>query len=190
MPTYNDTPLPTQRPSDSQSQIRDNFTQISNSYGTDHVPFTGSTQGYHKKVTFNDVASPSAPAGSQSVIYTTLVNAIPQLFFQNASQTVQITGTGASDFVTGSITGTGGGTYYLFSSPFGIKFFMGNVGTATGSQNYDLVGNSFGSIIYTAVASCFGSGGIGISITPSTNSTSFNVQRASSAPARFLVITN
>lgn len=190
MPTYNDTPLPTQTPAASQSLIRDNFNQISNSYGTDHVEFTGSTQGYHKKVSFNDVASPSAPSNPQSVLYTSLVNSIPQLFYRNSSQTVQITGTGASDFVSGSITGTGGGTYYLFSSPFGIRFFMGFVGSATGSQNYNLVGNSFGSTIYTAVASCFGSSGIGISITPSTSSTSFNIQRAANAPAYFLVITN
>lgn len=95
MPTYNDTPLPTQTPAASQSLIRDNFNQISNSYGTDHVEFTGSTQGYHKKVSFNDVASPAAPANPQSILYTSNVGtpALPQLFFRNSAGAEQITGT-------------------------------------------------------------------------------------------------
>lgn len=93
MPTYNDTPLPTQRPSDSQSQIRDNFTQISNSYGTDHVAFTGSTQGYHKQITLNaPLAADPGRAGNVCSVYTKLINSVPQLFFQNSSKVEQLTG--------------------------------------------------------------------------------------------------
>lgn len=157
MPTYNDTPLATQTPAASQSLMRDNFTQISNSYGTDHVPFTGSTQGYHKQVTFNaPLAADPGKLSPVASLYTKTITGNEQLFFQNASQVIQITGLSSADQVSGTLSGGGaGGNFTVFSLPIGIRIWTGKVtGLSNGvNTTITLSTGTFGATVYTGVAS-------------------------------------
>lgn len=59
-------PASSDRPSQSQGQILNNFQTLESTYGIDHYPFTDATvnQGKHKKVTFPAQASdPTTLAG-------------------------------------------------------------------------------------------------------------------------------
>ena len=105
--TYNPSiPQPTDLISTSQGQILTNFTQLNTQFAGDHVAFnTGSSNGngHHKKVSFDASITPAAPTGTQSVLYPKTVGSAIQLFFQTASETIQITGGSAVPAQTGSV---------------------------------------------------------------------------------------
>lgn len=94
MPYNANIPLATDLISNSQSDIKTNFTQLNLQFAEDHTAFntgSGDGDGFHKKITFNvpQGADPS-PAGTASQLYTksvqnqqTMVN-YGQPFFKNA----------------------------------------------------------------------------------------------------------
>ena len=87
---YNDTPLPTQTPSQSQPLMRQNFQQIGTSYNTDHIPLTsGSNVGYSNKLTLvSQSGDPGSVAGT-GIFYTK--GSPAQAFFENAAAILQLT---------------------------------------------------------------------------------------------------
>jgi hypothetical protein len=94
--TYNaGIPLATDLISVSQGQLLANFQQLNTQFAVDHVAFntgSGNGDGHHKQTTFNASVSPSAPTGTQSVLYPQTVGGLIQLFFRNATTTTQLTG--------------------------------------------------------------------------------------------------
>ncbi len=121
MPTYNNNiPQPGDFPSQSQSQILQNFQQLDTAWAVNHVDFNTADQGKHAKVTF-PIQSP-APAF--------LVGEIG-LFNQNAYPTsvpdLWLTrGTGSAFPMTGysiDVSGQSGWTYY----PSGVLYAWGQV---------------------------------------------------------------
>lgn len=73
-------------PADDQPNMKINTNSVAGILSEDHIPFVGnSTNGRHKKITFNDVASPAAPANPVSILYTA-VNAAAKSwpFFRNS----------------------------------------------------------------------------------------------------------
>jgi len=86
---YNDTPLATETPAQSQPLMRQNFQQIATSYNTDHIPLSSGTNvGYSNKNTL--VSQLSDPGGvasagiiySKNVIYTTPSATHTELFYE------------------------------------------------------------------------------------------------------------
>jgi hypothetical protein len=82
---FTNIPQPTDRPSDSQSQLLQNFQTLDTVFTVDHLAFSaGLTPGYHKQVTFDDNHVPgAAPTGTKSILYTKDVDGEPALFWQN-----------------------------------------------------------------------------------------------------------
>lgn len=98
--------------SNSQAPIKTNFTQLNTQFGIDHIPFNDSGingSGFHKKVTI-PTALPGDPAGVLGgVIYTKLISAVPQLFFENSSSVVtQLTGLPSNIAANGTYNFPGG----------------------------------------------------------------------------------
>jgi len=86
MSLYNpNIPQPGDRPSDSQTQILQNFQTLDTVFTVDHVAFSlGINPGKHKQVTFDTVHPAGAPAGTESVLYTKNVGGVPELFWRNS----------------------------------------------------------------------------------------------------------
>lgn len=131
---YNDTPLATETPSNSQPLMRQNFQQIAISYNTDHVPLSsGVNVGFSNKLTLVDQTSGPGSAASQvveyakSVIYPNAAGTFSELFFErDASGTeVQMT-TGPGDPIAAST-----GQTYL---PGGMILKWGQDSVAIGSN--------------------------------------------------------
>lgn len=81
---YTIIPNATDKPSTSQQQIKDNFSDIQTVIGVDHVTFTGASadQGKHNQITFANLgAAQPATTGSQRLLY----NNGGELFLQNSS---------------------------------------------------------------------------------------------------------
>jgi hypothetical protein len=193
MPNYTYTtniPLGTDNPSDSASQFNENFTSAASIVNVDLYGFNNNFGGTHQQVTF-PIASPTpSPTGTIGVLYSLLdAGSASQLWFQNKNGSVQLTGISAGDQVSGTLSGTGGGNYTVFTLPFGFRIFTGQAGSASGSRTLTMSASTFGATIYTAVCSPFGSGPIATSITPNAGAATFNIQSANAAPLYFLVIT-
>ena len=105
----------------SQAQIQNNFEQLNTQFGGavpasggDHDGFyngTGNGSGMHNQVTFTaDQTAPSLTRNGVlgvSGLYTNTVSALSQLFFQNTSGSIQLTGA-ATIATPGSVTLPGG----------------------------------------------------------------------------------
>lgn len=103
-------PLATDKPSQSQGQIKDNFTALNTIFGINHVKFDAATgNGEHTLVTINDVqaADPGA-VDPKSALYTKDVSGIPQLFFQNSASVSQLSGLASVAGSPGYVTFPGG----------------------------------------------------------------------------------
>lgn len=176
----------------SQPPILTNFFELNTVFGIDHVKFDDATlanRGHHLKVTFNDVlgADPGllAPACS---LYTKATGAGNQLFFQNAVNIVQLTGSVLADSGNDGF----GGSYQMFQTPWGIRCWVGQLQPFVGARNYTLSGaSSFGPAVYTAQISAFGGGPKATSITPTAGANTFNAQMGApgAQPAWWFVIT-
>lgn len=69
--SYNDTPLSTETPAQSQPLMRQNFQQIANSYNTDHIPLTsGSNVGYSNKLTLVEQGSDPGGVNTTDIVYS------------------------------------------------------------------------------------------------------------------------
>lgn len=81
--------------SNSQSQLKDNFTQLNTQFAVDHNAFntgSGNGNGHHKQVFFDNAPTAPTVSGTQSAVYPHLVSAAQELFFKNAVGAVQLTG--------------------------------------------------------------------------------------------------
>lgn len=78
---YNDTPLPTETPSQSQPLIRQNFQQIATSWNADHISLSsGANVGFSNKTTYVSQISDPGSVGSADVVYAKTINSIVELF--------------------------------------------------------------------------------------------------------------
>lgn len=94
---YNDTPLPTETPANSQNLIRQNFSAIASSWNADHVPLSSGTNvGFSNKQTFIVQSVGPGSAGNQlveyvkTVTYPNLVGPFTELFFQRDGLAPQV----------------------------------------------------------------------------------------------------
>lgn len=88
---YNDTPLPTDTPAQSQNPMRQNFQQIATSYNTDHVPLSaGSNVGYSNKDTLVSQGSDPGAVAAAGIIYTKTPTSHTELFYKGESGTGKI----------------------------------------------------------------------------------------------------
>ena len=74
--------------SQSQLDLKTNFTQLNTIFAYDHVAFNDATvidRGFHKKVQFNDNTASVAQAGTHSEIYTLGTPPLP--YFRNSAGT-------------------------------------------------------------------------------------------------------
>lgn len=188
---YNlDIPDAPNNPSTDQPNMKINTNAVSTILAVDHHTFSDSNAGTHLQVTFPAATSPVPTASSTTgVLYSALdSNSASQLFFVNKSTTYQLTGTTSTDFTSGSLSD--GGSYSVLTLAFGIRIFMGQTASASGSRTLTMSASTFGSTIYTAQATVFGASSIATSITPNANLATFNIQSANTAPIYFLIITN
>ena len=164
-------PQPEDRPSDSQSQLKENFSKLNSIFNIDHVPFNATqAAGEHDKITFNTVlgSDPAVVADEspRSYLYTKEDDdKSSQLFFENfdvpnavhlVQQLTNLPIESGAKF---------GGTQYTWLSPWNMRFTMGITGSFTGSITDGYITN-FGSIIYVALASPTIVGNRSFSITP------------------------
>lgn len=87
-------PQPNDKFSQSQVDFLNNFTALDNTFDIDHYKFSNVTdKGKHKKITLPEVqgADPGA-ALLTSNIYSKDIGGVAELFFQNASRILQLTG--------------------------------------------------------------------------------------------------
>lgn len=104
-------PQPIDNLSTSQGQMLANFGVLNSFYGMDHFPYTDATHtGFHKQVTFNDVAAPGAQTAPSSISYTKTVGTTPQeeLFFKNSKYETQITSNGNAIWKGSPVSATDG----------------------------------------------------------------------------------
>ena len=80
-------PASTDRPSQSQGQILNNFQTLESTYGIDHYPFTDATvnQGKHKKVTFPAQASDPTTLAGELALFAKNVGGDLGLYVREAS---------------------------------------------------------------------------------------------------------
>lgn len=80
-------PAPNNFLSADQPRMQSNFQKANSTMSTDHVPFTtptGSGDGWHKQITFNQPNFPAIPVNPVSVLYTENdIQGNPQLRFTN-----------------------------------------------------------------------------------------------------------
>jgi hypothetical protein len=114
---YNDTPLPTETPAQSQPLIRQNFKQIADSYNTDHIPFTGSPQGYSNKTTFVSQASDPTKVVNAGIAYTKTPAAHTELYYEGEA------GTGSVLQITNQALTTASGEGFM---PGGLQIRSGS----------------------------------------------------------------
>lgn len=104
-------PVGTDNLSTSQGQILTNFSQLNTIFDDNHFTWNNATtanRGLHRKVDFPVVlGSDPAITGTASAVYSKSVSGVAQLFFANASQVTQMTGT-HSIVANGSVTLQGG----------------------------------------------------------------------------------
>ena len=109
----------------SQAQLLENFTQLNTQFSEDHVAFTATTgNGYHAKVTFNDVLGldPGLSTPIASLYTKADAAGTSQLFFENDDIT---TGTNIVRQIT-NIPVNGGTTKYV-TTPMGLIYQFGPV---------------------------------------------------------------
>lgn len=113
-------------PSLDQQPMMQNFANINSYLGVDHTtPGTNPGDGQHNQVTFHINQSAPSIANGVSGLFANLVSSASQLFFQNASGSVQLTG----------LTISGGGGNFGISTPWGIKLNWGVVVPSSGGTS-------------------------------------------------------
>lgn len=112
-------------PSQSQAQIKGNFTALDNIFDIDHVKYSATADnGKHKTVSFNDVI-PNEPTAIPSSLYTKKdAGGLAQLIYENASLITQLT----------KLTVVESGTNYGITTPWGIIINWGSTTVASGSD--------------------------------------------------------
>jgi hypothetical protein len=177
----------------SQGDLLNNNGALDNVFSIDHLPFSSGSPnfGQHKKLTLTaPLATDPGFSSPISCVYSKLVGAANQLFFQNDATAANVTQlTGFLPNETGN--DSKGGVYTLLFLPWALKLFMGQSSAVSGSNNFTLSGfTGFGSSIFTAQANAFGGGAVSSSFTPNSSAKTFNINSSNALPYYWMVITN
>lgn len=132
-------PQPNDNLSTSQGQILNNFTQLNDIINFDHFNYNFSTvseRGLHRKVSFPENTTVSAPTGVASVLYSKAVSGVSSPYFDNAVGSSVLWRGGSTN---GLISQTTGGTPSSgrMTLPNGIIFIWG-VDTGPIVDNYQV----------------------------------------------------
>lgn len=139
-----------------QGSMLTNFSQANTIFGFDHFAFndpTSTIRGWHKQIRFSTLPSISAPTGVNSVVYPAAdandTGTKTQLYFQNATQTIQLTN------IFSSIVSNG---YFIL--PSGLVLMWGNksgaLGTGASSLTFNTIANYSGISANSFPNNCFG----------------------------------
>lgn len=145
------------RPSNSQAQLLNNFTQLNTVFDVDHVTFNAATgRGEHNKVTLNSVIADPGLADPKCSLYIKTVAGDSELFFEKYDNTAvanlvqQMTNLVVTTVANG---GTAGGNISYVDTPWGLRFLWGLTNAFSGNRtiigpvgttsilNYQLTGN-------------------------------------------------
>lgn len=186
--TYNPSiPQSTDRPSDSQGQLLNNFTALNTIFDQEHVTFNATADnGEHRKITFNDVlgADPGL-ADPKASLYTKTVAGDSELFYEKydnvatANQINQLTNLAVTSGVRH------GGTQRTILTPFGFRITMGSTAAFSGTSTDNYI-TAFTTVIYSATATANDVNPQQISLT--TNLTQLSLRTANSVSVYYFII--
>lgn len=154
-------PLDTDKPTNSQPILLNNFGKLNADFQINHTALTSaSKQGFHTQVNFpKSISLDPDLAATASSLYPKDINAISELFFQNgptSANVKQLTG----------LANNAVGTNFTFITPFGFTIQTGRAtgGTATFAVPFDAL-----PVIYTSLATA--EDGTNIKVTGTTDTT-------------------
>lgn len=190
MPYLNNIPQPTDIPSNSQNDLLNNFSSLNTQFSVDHVPLiSGSNNGYHTKITFNDVQSNPSLNSPQTELYTkassnvTVNDRFNDLYYYQKNVTgttnvLQLTGGGITAAAYGTFNGTTGALVAGYNITSGTRIGLGQYSIA--------FTRPFSNTTYSALISpiMIAGGGFAIKVVSSSKSTgsfSFNLQNQTNA---------
>lgn len=161
---YNDTPLSTETPSQSQPLMQQNFQTIGDFWKVDHVPLSsGVNVGFSNKLTLIDqTAAPGSGASqvveyAKSIVYPGAAGTFSELFFQRDALATEIQMT------------TGPGNPIPTSN--GQTFLPGGLGLKWGSANI----NGTGTVSYSGIGlTSFPTNTLAVFLTASANPRTYN----------------
>lgn len=150
-------PQATDRPSRSQSDLLNNFTQLNTVFDVDHVTYNAAAdRGEHTKITLNDVIADPGLADPKCSVYIKTVAGDSELFFEKYDNTAvanlvqQMTNLVVTTAAAG---GTVGGNISYIDTPWGLRLLWGLTNVFSGDRrltmpvgttavlNYQLTGN-------------------------------------------------
>lgn len=118
-------PQPTDRISQSQSQILENFTQLNNQFGLEHTAFdSGSDQGKHKAVRLLNQGGDPVTGGAEGGLYTKMPVATSELYYRyqsngNVQQATNRNSIFGACFAMVRVTGNSSG-YTIAGTPINV----------------------------------------------------------------------
>lgn len=181
-------PQATDRPSRSQSDLLNNFTQLNTTFDVDHVTFNAaSDRGEHNKITLNSVIADPGLADPKCSIYTKTVAGDSELFFEKydnaavANLVQQMTNLTVANGIRH------GGNQYTWLSPWGMRFTSGITGAFTGTSAANYI-TAFTTVIYCVVATPTNVGNREISATSTLTQLTLQGPSGSAISASYLVI--
>jgi len=122
----NNIPQATDDPSQSQSQILNNFTSIDTVNSVNHVAYNDANQGKHKFLQMPEQGSVPTTAANEGGLFTKeTIALITGLYFRRESDGTQLQLTDI-DLTTSTVVS---GTQYTFLSPWGFRITFGKTGT-------------------------------------------------------------
>lgn len=144
------------RPSVSQAQLLNNFTELNTVFNIDHVAFNAtSDRGEHLQVTLNSTVADPGLGDPKVSLYTKTIAGDSELFFEKfdngaaANLVQQMTNLPTT---TAANAGTAGGNISYIDTPWGFRILWGLTNSFSGSAtvivpvgttilNYQLTGN-------------------------------------------------
>jgi hypothetical protein len=130
-------PQPTDRPSASQAQLLNNFTQLNTVFSVDHVAFNATTdRGEHNQITLNSTVADPGLGDPKCSLYIKTVAGDSELFFEKYDNTAvanlvqQMTNL---TITTAANAGTAGGNISYIDTPWGLRFLWGLTGAISGA---------------------------------------------------------
>lgn len=183
---YNNIPQSTDKPSQSQSQIASNFSDLDSVFGINHVNFTDATatnRGKHEYVTMIEQGADPGTAANEMALYTKVAGGATTLYLQREGGGTVIRMTPTQDPTIGNQ-----GSTFL---PGGVivKWGFGNV-TAAGTNL--IFPSAFPNNCWIVVATCENAGsGINVNVTSkNVNGGTFRVSGAANATVEYIAIGN
>ena len=139
--------------SESQGQILDNFTQLNEVFGKDHVKYDDATvadRGRHKQSTYTELSADPATLVNENAIYTKDVNAISQLFLRKQSS-----GTVIQMSAEDPIRAQNGTSFLPGLSTGGILIQWGQLSIASGGPHNVNFPTAFTAVPFSITTSMF-----------------------------------